>query len=325
MNYKQLTGTDLLVSDLCLGTVQFGSAIGERRCFEQLDEFTDLGGNFLDTAHVYGDWLPGDRARSERVIGKWLKQSGKRNNYVISTKGAHPKLDSMEVSRVSREAIITDIEESLKCLGADTIDLYFLHRDNESVSVCEILDILEAARKKGYIRYYGCSNWKLKRLKEAQRAAEANHFSGFICNQLMWSLADMNPAGLGDPTLVWMDQENYDYHKEKQLSAMAYMSVAKGYFSKLLKGDTIPENVAAIYENEANYKIAEELKALKSCGITPVQACISYFNEQPFTAMPLASFRSIEQMKETVAGCDVTLSMEVRKRINNIKTFVSDL
>lgn len=93
----------------------------------------------------------------------------------------------------------------------------------------------------------------------------------------------------------------------------------------MLKGDTIPENVAAIYENEANYKIAEELKALKACGITPVQACISYFNEQPFTAIPLASFRSIEQMKETVAGCDVTLSMEVRRRINNIKTFVSDL
>lgn len=148
MNYKQLTGTDLLVSNLCLGTVQFGSAIGEKECFEQLDEFTDLGGNFLDTAHVYGDWLAGERARSERVIGKWLKQSGKRNNYVISTKGAHPRLDSMEVSRVSREAIMTDIEESLKCLGADTIDLYFLHRDDESVSVCEILDILEAARKK---------------------------------------------------------------------------------------------------------------------------------------------------------------------------------
>ena len=74
MNYKQLTGSDLLVSNLCLGTVQFGSAIGERECFEQLDEFTDLGGNFLDTAHVYGDWLAGERARSERVIGKWLKQ-----------------------------------------------------------------------------------------------------------------------------------------------------------------------------------------------------------------------------------------------------------
>jgi aryl-alcohol dehydrogenase-like predicted oxidoreductase len=325
MNYKQLTETDLLVSGLCLGTVQFGASVGEKECFEQLDEFTDLGGNFLDTAHVYGDWLPGERARSERVIGKWLKQSGRRNHFVISTKGAHPRLDSMGIPRVNRKAIMTDIEESLKCLDTDTIDLYFLHRDDENISVSEILDVLEKAKNKGYIRYYGCSNWKLERLEEAQRAAENQGLSGFICNQLMWSLADMNPAGLGDPTLVWMDQENYDYHKEKQLSAMAYMSVAKGYFSKLLKGDTIPENVAAIYENETNYKIAEELKALKACGITPVQACISYFNEQPFTAIPLASFRSIEQMKETVAGCDVTLSMEVRKRINNIKTFVSDL
>lgn len=89
MNYKQLTGTDLLVSGLCLGTVQFGASVGEKECFEQLDEFTDLGGNFLDTAHVYGDWLPGERARSERMIGKWMKQSGRRNHFVISTKGAH--------------------------------------------------------------------------------------------------------------------------------------------------------------------------------------------------------------------------------------------
>ena len=93
----------------------------------------------------------------------------------------------------------------------------------------------------------------------------------------------------------------------------------------MLKGDTIPENVAAIYENEANYKIAEELKALKACGITPVQACISYFNGQPFTSIPLASFRNIEQMRETAAGCDVTLNTEATKRINNIKTFISDL
>ena len=123
MNYRQLTGTYLLVSNLCLGTVQFGSAVEEKDCFEQLNEFTDSGGNFLDTAHVYGDWLPGERARSERVIGKWLKQSGKRNHYVIATKGAHPRLDSMEVSRVNREAIMTDMEESLKCLETDAIVL----------------------------------------------------------------------------------------------------------------------------------------------------------------------------------------------------------
>ena len=324
MNYRQLTGTYLLVSNLCLGTVQFGSAVEEKDCFEQLNEFTDSGGNFLDTAHVYGDWLPGERARSERVIGKWLKQSGKRNHYVIATKGAHPRLDSMEVSRVNREAIMTDMEESLKCLETDAIDLYFLHRDDENVPVCEILDILETARKKGYIRYYGCSNWKLERLKEAQRAAEEYGFSGFVCNQLMWSLADINTTGLGDPTLVCMDQKFFSYHKEKQLSAMAYMSVAKGYFSKLLKGSAIPENVAAIYENEENYRIAEELKALIAYGVTPAQACISYFNGQPFPAIPLASFRNIEQMRETVAGCDVTLGRDISRRMNDMKRFVSD-
>lgn len=324
MNYKWLTGTDLQVSSLCLGTVEFGASMDMLDCFRQLDEFMELGGNFLDTAHVYGDWLPGERARSETVIGKWLKQSGRRSRCVISTKGAHPRLDTMNVSRVNRKAIMTDIEESLKSLKTDTIDLYFLHRDDVNVSVEEILGILEEARRKGSIRYYGCSNWRLERLKEAQRAAEVHDFYGFSCNQLMWSLADINPGGLGDPTLIWIDQKTFAYHKEKQLSAMAYMSVAKGYFSKLLNGDAIPEKVAAIYDNEANRRIAKELKALRANGTTPVQACISYFDSQPFPAIPIASFRTIEQMRETAAGCDMTLSPEIRKMVEEIKTFASN-
>ena len=102
MNYRQQIGTYLLVSNLCLGTVQFGSAVEGKDCFEQLNEFTDSGGNFSGHCPCIRRLAAGRTARSERVIGKWLKQSGKRNHYVIATKGAHPRLDSMEVSRVNR-------------------------------------------------------------------------------------------------------------------------------------------------------------------------------------------------------------------------------
>ena len=91
----------------------------------------------------------------------------------------------------------------------------------------------------------------------------------------------------------------------------------------MLKGSAIPENVAAIYENEENYRIAEELKVLRACGVSPAQACISYFNGQPFPAIPLAYCRNIDQMRETVAGCDVILDRDISRRMNDMKRFVS--
>ena len=127
-SYEPSTSNDdIRVSPIGLGTVNFGTGISEQDCFEQLDRYADVG-NLIDTAHVYGDWVPGERGQSERVIGKWMASRQCRELVVISTKGAHPRLSSMDSSRVKPEDIRLDLEESLRCLQTDVIDLYFLHQ-----------------------------------------------------------------------------------------------------------------------------------------------------------------------------------------------------
>ena len=97
MEYKKFSNTDLKVSAICLGTVNYGTAMQEADAKRQMSKFLDMGGNFIDTAHVYGDWEPPVTARSERVIGNWLKETGARSSIVLATKGAHPRMDTMHI------------------------------------------------------------------------------------------------------------------------------------------------------------------------------------------------------------------------------------
>src|ERR1041385_4398438 len=103
MKYVNIPKTDLRVSQLCMGSEQVGAAISPADSVALLNEFVAQGGNFIDTAHVYSDWIPGTKGTSEKIIGQWLKTAGPRSQFVIGTKGAHPLLTSMNVSRRSEE------------------------------------------------------------------------------------------------------------------------------------------------------------------------------------------------------------------------------
>ena len=165
MKKVQLTGTDITVSRICMGAVNFGAALSEANARKMMDAFLEKGGNFVDTAHVYSNWILGERSRSEKIIGRMLGNYD-RKQIIISTKGAHFDLLRPSVSRVTPKSIIKDLGESLEYLRTDYIDLYFLHRDNPDIPVGEIMDCMEEQRRKGLFRYAGCSNWTLPRLAE---------------------------------------------------------------------------------------------------------------------------------------------------------------
>ena len=143
MDRVKITNTELETASLSLGTVGFGTARSREEAFEQMDLYTDEGGNFLDTALVYGDWACDEAGCSERVIGEWMARKKNRSEIILSTKGCHPPIDDMNVSRVRGRLIHEDVEKSLRNLRTDYIDLYFLHRDDESVCVGELLEALE--------------------------------------------------------------------------------------------------------------------------------------------------------------------------------------
>ena len=158
---------DIKVSSIVLGTDTFGTDTSEAESFALLDNFLELGGTTVDTARVYGCHYGGGDGISELTVGKWLASRKCRDRVVISTKCAHPPLDSMTTGRLSREEIESDIDASLRALGVDYIDILWLHRDDTSRSVEEIVDTLNLKLEGGALR-------PGKRLRTA-------HGQGWLC------------------------------------------------------------------------------------------------------------------------------------------------
>lgn len=320
MDRITLKQTDLQVSKIALGTADYGTKYQEAEAFDQMDAFLAGGGNFIDTAYVYGSWVPGMGNISERVIGSWMKERKNRSQIVISTKGAHPDIADMSKSRVYPEEIVKDMEDSLKGLQTDYIDLYFLHRDNPKVPAVEILGCLEKQVQKGNIRYYGCSNWHLPRIIEAQEAAKKEGFRGFVCNQLMYSLATADKDRLWDETLVMMDRATYENHMQENWNVMAYMAAAKGYLIKKLRGLPAEQTTAAAYGTAANEKLVPFLKELEQEGYAPDEVCLAYLMNQKLLTVPVVSFSRMEQLAAALRSCEIRLPAEVMEKLEQLRT-----
>ena len=307
MNLTHLPGTDLDVFPISLGSTALGSTLDRAASFRLLDAYAEAGGNFIDTALVYANWLPIERSISEKTIGAWVRERHNRARMVLSTKGAHPELDSMHVARLSPAEITADLEASLRHLGVETIDLYWLHRDDPSRPVAEILATLNEHARAGKIRYYGCSNWRTPRIREAQDFARAHGLPGFAGNQMMWALAVIEPGRLADPTLAVMDDAMYQYHCQSGLLAMPYTSQAGGYFSKLAAGRvTNPGNPYDLPANQARLERIRQLSA--ETGLTLTQIVLGYLLSQPFASVPIIGPKSLAQLQDSLTAASVRLA-----------------
>ncbi|MBX3011193.1 MAG: aldo/keto reductase, partial [Caldilineaceae bacterium] len=150
MKQVRIGNTDLTPSALCLGTGSFGTSIPQAEAFTLLDAFVAQGGNFLDTAHVYGNWVPDlPRSISERTLGAWMKARGNRQQILIGTKGAHPDLATMHIPRLAPADIEQDLQESLEHLQTDYIDLYQVHSPDPSTPIEETLRALDDLVRSG--------------------------------------------------------------------------------------------------------------------------------------------------------------------------------
>lgn len=299
---------------LALGTDYYGKRIPEEDAVLLMEYFTGAGLNIIDTAHVYSDYLPGEKHMSEKVIGKWLKKSGKRDSVILSTKGGFPELDDYHKSRISFREISNDLEESLECLGTDRIDIYWLHRDNTEADAGEIFEWMETFRKSGKIIRWGVSNWKSERIDILLRkaAGTGDMLAGPVASQIKWSLAKTVPGSVDDDTLVEMDDAEMAWYREHSLPVFAYSSQAKGFFSKIkedAQGNIIlPEGKAGIRygsaENIETYRKLKEIAVRKGYGIT--ETALAYFmkNENP-EVIPIIGPRNTDQLRESLKSLEI--------------------
>lgn len=311
----QIPDTELSLFPIGLGTVDAGLRWDGADADRIFDAYCDLGGNLIDSAHVYSDWVPGEIARSERVVGDWLSRSKKRDKIVLITKGGHPDMTPKEpdmfASRCSREEMVSDINASLKQLRTDYIDLYFYHRDDKRFSVEEEIETMESFVKEGKIRYYGCSNWTVERMLEADKYCKAKGYRGFVADQSLLNVGMkyMNP--MPDPTLAYTKGAAYQYHIDNPRNLMMpYMGVCSGFFY-ILKGKGEDAVRSSNYYTEGNLKVAARLDELcKKYGCTLTQAILGFFFTREFNCIPLYGPAVPEHMQDAAGTLDVPFVKE---------------
>jgi len=308
-----LPGTGLTVSPLCLGGVPFGNTITEAETFTLLDRFVALGGNFIDTARIYSDWVPGELRRSERILGDWMHARGHRDRLVVATKGAHPFIGSLTTPRTSAAEIRDDLEGSLVKLRTDAVDLYWLHRDDATRSVEHFIDLLNSFQRAGKIRAFGCSNWSVARLQAANAYAQQSGQQGFVASQPLWCLGSIGARPPTDPGLVRFDRPAYDFHLATGLAVIPYMSQAKGFYTKLaLPPDQQPANLAS-NENYTPPNLAAAAIAgriARQRGVNLSAIVLAYLWSRPFPVVPIIGPRTIAQLEDSAAALPVRLTPE---------------
>lgn len=295
-----LKQTDLQISDLCLGGNVFGWSADERQSHDVLNLYTELGGNFIDTADVYSEWGEGHvGGESESVIGSWLKSRGNSEEVIIATKVA--KLSTRP--GLSRANIIAACDDSLKRLQRDHIDLYYAHEDDATTPLEETLDAFTHLQIAGKIRFAAASNYSATRLLEAATISKQNNLTEFVALQNHYNLLERDEY----------ERDSVPALNELGIEGLPYFGLARGFLSGKYREGVSVESVRAggvtKYTNDHGWAVLAKLDRLANHHSVSLSAiALAWLRQQPTVAAPIASARTVEQLREIMVS--VTLSPE---------------
>ena len=309
MNYRNLGKTGLKVSELCLGTMQFGWTADESTSFEVLQAAYEKGVNFIDTANVYTQWVEGNPGGvAETIIGKWIKKNNiPRDQVVIATKVRGKRGEGPNDVGLSRAHILREAENSLRRLQVETIDLYQTHSYDPETPIEETLSALTDLVRQGKVRYIGCSNYPAWRLMQALWAAEKLGLEGYISLQPNYSLAHR----------AEFERELKDVCQKYGVGVIPYSPLAAGFLTGKYRKDA-PEvesarlgTVTRRYFNERGWAMLDAVLALaEKKGASPSQIALAWLLHQPVITSPIIGPRSLEQLHDNLGAVDVKLSDE---------------
>lgn len=303
MNRIQLPKTQLNVSRLCLGGNVFGWSADEPQSHAVLNAYTELGGNFIDTADAYSEWGEGHvGGESETVIGNWMRERKNRDDVIIATKVA--KLSTR--AGLSRANIIAACDDSLRRLKTDYIDLYYAHEDDQTVNLLETLGAFTELQQAGKIRYAAASNYTGARLREAAAVSRENNLTEYVTVQNHYNLLERDEY----------ESDAVPAIQELGLSGVPFFGLARGFLSGKYQPGVEIESVRAggvtKYLNPAGWAVIERLQRLADHHSTDgrkvhVSAiALAWVRQQPTVAAPIASARTVQQLHEFAV--EVTLS-----------------
>jgi aryl-alcohol dehydrogenase-like predicted oxidoreductase len=311
-----IANTSLNVSILCLGGAGLGTRTPPDEVGRLLDVFTDIGGNFVDTAHVYPARVPGASGASERAIGAWLRRSSRRDGMVVMTKGGHPNPGAMGVPRLTRSAIHDDLHESLDRLGMESVHIYLLHRDDPNREVAELIDTLADAWRAGKVQNYGVSNWSEARIREAQEYTRIQGLPPLVVSQVGWSLAVPCRDVVLASTMRWMDPATYAMHADTGLFMAAFSPQAGGFFAKaqLPEGCSTScavDRICRTFCNAQNLQRLERARRLThKYGVSTNTIALAYLLNQPLPLSAIIGCGTLNHLHDSVNATNVNLCCE---------------
>jgi aryl-alcohol dehydrogenase-like predicted oxidoreductase len=310
----KIPDTDIQVSSISLGTGEIGSSINKIDSYRLLDMFLEKGGTLIDTAHSYGDWVPGERSISEKTIGTWIKDRKNRDKVILSTKGCDPIFgDITHKSRFNREELLSDLNGSLELLNTDYIDFYWIHKDEPNVPVDVIIETINEQVKLGKIRCFGFSNWQVARIKEAENYAKSHGLKAPLGDQVLWNAASLVDLPFHSDNCGFMDKERFAYHKENGKAVFAYQSQAYGIFNRMFNGTINQMNpfFRSFYnENETFIRYNRMKTLMEETGFNITQVVLGYLKGQPFTTIPIVGCRNISHLTDSMTALEITLTAE---------------
>lgn len=311
MNFKRLGRTGLKVSELCLGTMNFGGPTSEKEAIEIIEKFLDMGGNFIDTANVY------NKGKSEEIVGKALK--GKRDKVVLATKVHGPMGDGPNDRGNSRKHIMKQIEESLRRLKTDYIDIYYIHRPDPDTPIEETLDALNDLVHKGYVRYIGTSTFPVWQLVEAQWISDKRNFERFVVEQPPYSIIERQ-----------IEARLLPYARKYGVGIVTWSPLSGGwltgkYLKKLERGSRAkkhPEWIDMSRDTPLGKKrieaVSKIIKIAERLGIHPVPFSVAWILKNEDVTAPIIGPRTKEQFDLYLKALEVNLPDEIMREIDEI-------
>jgi aryl-alcohol dehydrogenase-like predicted oxidoreductase len=298
----KLGTTDLDVYGLCLGGNVFGWTADEEASFAILDAYAGAGGNFIDTADLYGARMNnGVGGLSEEVLGRWFAARGNRSSIVLATKVA------MKESRpgLSAANILAAADESLERLGSDHIDLYYAHRDDPETPLEETLGAFDSLVRAGKVRHIAASNYTAPRLAEALAVSEREGFARYSALQNHYNLLERSE----------FEDETAPFLAKESIPSLPYFGLARGFLAgKYRPGVEVASARAegvAKYRTEQGYAVLAALDAIAAERGVPVAAVsLAWLAAQPTVAAPIASARTVEQLAELLPSVGLELAAD---------------
>jgi aryl-alcohol dehydrogenase-like predicted oxidoreductase len=315
MELRKLGQSDLQVSPLMLGGNVFGWTADEATSFRILDAFVDAGGNFIDTADVYSRWAPGHvGGESETILGKWFKQSGKRDKVILATKVGMDMGDGK--SGLKPDYIKQAAESSLQRLQTDRIDLYQSHKDDADTPLPDTLGAYAELIAAGKVRHIGASNYKADRLRAALEMHSTRGLPRYESLQPHYNLVERADY---EDTLESVVQEF-------GIGVVPYFSLAAGFLTGKYrsKGDIEGKARAGMvgkYANDRGFAVIEALdEVAQAHNANPTQVALAWLMAQPSITAPIASATSLEQLSDLLKAIELKLDTASIEKLDEVSS-----